>query len=343
MFANANVNAQHKDSDKTLTNETQTNTSASSSSSSRSASPGLLMSSTRRNLFGIRLNHDQLAQDLKDMWQESIDRQNQNWGFDFQKLKPLEKSQAIEKKQQSPQKPSRFEWSKVSTKMNKFYNETELKAATFDKQELLPMNSDYETEEEEEDDALVIPTFYKYQRRQKINEEQNRLKLISQLTKAQSKATKGSSNNAFSKMNNSAGSNKIVHKPSALKAISSSSTQKKTPLKRSAIKCGNRSLILTFSENRKDTLRSAATTVTMATSSQATACKNLSAMFEKSASELEHSSAFKQPLKQQSLLDMLKQRKRKTTTADKSQAKASAAQASQLHNLRPRATSFTAN
>lgn len=344
MFANAN--AQHKDSDKTLTNETQTNTGASSSSSSRSASPGLLMSSTRRNLFGIRLNHDQLAQDLKDMWQESIDRQNQNWGFDFQKLKPLEKPQAIEKKQQSPQKQSRFEWSKVSTKMTKFYNETEMKAATFDKQELLPMNSDYETEEEEEDDALVIPTFYKYQRRQKINEEQNRLKLISQLTKAQSKATKGSSN-AFSKMNNSAGNNKMVHKPSARKAISSSSssssTQKKTPLKRSAIKCGNKSLILTFSENRKDTLRSAATTVTMATSSQAAACKNLSDMFEKSASELEHSSAFKQPLKQQSLLDMLKQRKRKTTTADKSHGKASAAQGSQLHNLRPRATSFTAN
>lgn len=332
MFANANAT---KDSDRTLTNND------SLQATSRSASP--VLSSTRRNLFGIRLNHDQLAQDLKDMWQESIDRQTQNWGFDFQKLKPIE---VEDKKKPQQETVQRFEWSKVNTKMNQFYNETEMKPTTFDKQELL--NSDYETEpeteeEEEEDDALVIPTFYKYQRRQKLNETQNRLKLINQLSASKSQAT--SNSNAFSKMNNSGAANKkmtkLVHRPSARKAqvAAAKDAQKTTTPKRSALKCnGNKSLILTFSENRKDTLRSAATTtVTMATSK---AAKNLSDMFEKSATELEHSSAFKQPLKQQSLLDMLKQRKRKTAaTSDSKAAKAS----NQLHNLRPRATSFTAN
>lgn len=331
MFANANATNKQTDSDRTLTNE--------SVNASRSASPAHL-SSTRRNLFGIRLNHDQLAQDLKDMWQESIDRQTQNWGFDFQKLKPIE---AVDKKQKKtdPKVNQRFEWSKVSTKMNKFYNDTEVKPATFDKQELL--SSDYETEEEEEeeDDALVIPTFYKYQRRQKLNETQNRLKLINQLSAGKSKAT------AFSKMNNSgaASANKKMHRPSARKATQVPDTKQKittrTPKRLANKSIGNKSLILTFSENRKDTLRSAAgttttTTVTMATSSK-TAAKNLSDMFEKSVAELEHSSAFKQPLKQQSLLDMLKQRKRKTTAID-GKAKTSA-----IHNLRPRATSFTAN
>ena len=68
---------------------------------------------TRRNLFGIRLNHDQLQQDLTEMWKEQVDRQNQNWGFDFQKLKPLDKNST-----------KRFEWIKVNTRMNPFYNET---------------------------------------------------------------------------------------------------------------------------------------------------------------------------------------------------------------------------
>ena len=117
MFANAQVNMGptnlSQQQDLTLTE-------------SRSASP--MMDKTRRNLFGIRLNHDQLAQDLKDMWQESIDRQNQNWGFDFQKLRPLEakpaktiasnnadKAKEVKRKNCEAEKvqKQRFEWTKV--------------------------------------------------------------------------------------------------------------------------------------------------------------------------------------------------------------------------------------
>lgn len=90
------------------------------SPSSRSASP-MLGSGTRRNLFGIRLNHDQLKQDLKDMWKDQIDRQTQNWGFDFENLKPLDKN--IENKEYKSI-AKRFEWTKVKTQHNQFYNET---------------------------------------------------------------------------------------------------------------------------------------------------------------------------------------------------------------------------
>ena len=99
----------------------------------------------------------------------------------------------------------------INTKLTSFYNETELKPSTFDKQELLTLSSDYETEEEEEDDALAIPTFYKYQRRAKLNEEHNRLKLISHLASSVKKSAANSvRTNAFSKMNNSSSSGKSL-------------------------------------------------------------------------------------------------------------------------------------
>jgi hypothetical protein len=43
----------------------------------------------KRNLFGIRLNHDQLKDDLKEMWREQVERQKVKWNFDFETLKPL--------------------------------------------------------------------------------------------------------------------------------------------------------------------------------------------------------------------------------------------------------------
>ena len=100
MFANA----QESSNDITLKNV---------ESPTRSASP--MLGNTRRNLFGIRLNHDQLKQDLKDMWKDQIDRQTQNWGFDFENLKPIDKNIEISK---------RFEWTKVKTQHNKFYNDS---------------------------------------------------------------------------------------------------------------------------------------------------------------------------------------------------------------------------
>ena len=79
---------------------------------SRSASP--MLANTKRNLFGIRLNHDQLKQDLKDMWKDQMERQKQNWNFDFEQLKPAA----------NPTVAKRFEWTQVNTKCNPFYNES---------------------------------------------------------------------------------------------------------------------------------------------------------------------------------------------------------------------------
>jgi len=117
MFANAaNANSTASlDNDITLQPDQVNTTEALKQQQQSPASP--IVASTRRNLFGIRLNHDQLKQDLNDMWKDQIDRQNQSWGFDFQKLKPLDNQADNENSQ-------RFEWTKVQTRLNPFYNET---------------------------------------------------------------------------------------------------------------------------------------------------------------------------------------------------------------------------
>lgn len=313
MFANA-AQTNNETSDTNQTNN-----------KSRSASP--MISTTKRNLFGIRLNHDQLKQDLKDMWQDQMDRQTQNWGFDFEKLKPVDAIKKVDINASPKRNIKRFEWTKVNTKMTSFYNETDIKATnethlmtSFRKEELIN-DSEYETEEEEYDDALAIPTFYKYQRRQKLNKEH--LQLI-HLQRTQSAKPQ----NAFSKMNNSKNvvTKKIgkIHRPSPRKSgIATASNNPKN-------------LIITFSENRKDTLRSSTVTNNS---------KNLSNLLEETAQSLSSStevSAFKQPLKQQSLLDMLKQRKRKTagTSSVKGSNDKDVNQYTAMHNLRPRTTSM---
>lgn len=321
MFANA-----QETNDLTLKNTEQT----------RSASP--MIGNTRRNLFGIRLNHDQLKQDLKDMWKDQIDRQTQNWGFDFENLKPLDK---VENNDYKPI-AKRFEWTKVKTQHNKFYNETAIKTnenthslTTFETKDL---QSDYETEEEEEDDALAIPTFYKYQRRQKMNEEQNRLKYI-QITK-QTTQQQPQTRNAFSKMSKK-GSSSVTAKKTV---TTRPKVNRSTPRRSSTLQMlQTKNLIITFSENRKDTLRSAATTP------KSDAKKSLSSLFEKTTTtlntkiEVNEQSVIEQPLKQQSLLDMLKQRKRKTTVntskLDSTNDKPTASSFGASHNLRPRTTS----
>jgi hypothetical protein len=49
----------------------------------------------KRNLFGVRLDHNQLNRDLKEMWQEQIERQKVQWNFDFEKIKPVADSAAL--------------------------------------------------------------------------------------------------------------------------------------------------------------------------------------------------------------------------------------------------------
>lgn len=326
MFANAN-------SDSTADSTLQ------ASQSARSTSP-MVLNKTRRNLFGIRLNHDQLKQDLTEMWKDQIDRQNQNWGFDFEKLKPLDRvANEPNNLMKSPVRNTRFEWTKVNTRMNPYYNETTKSSesvsylqTTFDKQELNSTSeSDYETEEEEYDDALAVPTFYKYQRREKMNQPQNRLKFIQIAPKSVEKFP------STSKQTKSTGKKQTkrtkMHRPS---------------VRRSALTPVQKNLIITFSENRKDTLRSAAATATAPATVSAT--KDISAMFESTVEsvdnkvlksvEMQQTSAFKQPLKQQSLLDMLKQRKRKTSLVSEKAVAHEKLREEPLHNLRPRGTSI---
>ena len=49
----------------------------------------VLMNRIRRNLFGIRLNQEQLSHDVNNIWRDQVERQKRNWNFDFESLKPL--------------------------------------------------------------------------------------------------------------------------------------------------------------------------------------------------------------------------------------------------------------
>jgi len=343
MFANAVSATTSTDNDTTLQPDQATTAAPGVGDVPATTPASPVVASVRRNLFGIRLNHDQLKQDLNDMWKDQIDRQNQSWGFDFQKLKPLDNKDS--------KSSERFEWTKVQTRLNPFYNETgklnqsnknksldllkltflfllnkDVKSAVFDKEELT--EEEYETEEEEYDDALAVPTFYKYQRRAKLNaEHNNRLKFI-QLAAKSSTAT-------------------TIKKPAVKKTPASTGQKTRRKQTRTVTPKVQKSLIITFSENRKDTLRSSAS-------------KSLAGMFEASSNSVQAriqtatttittttttsdnaSSAFRQPMKQQSLLDMLKQRKRKVTgESTGTAAKLGVDEASVVHNLRTRTVSI---
>ena len=179
----------------------------------------VVLSKTRRNLFDVRLNNDSLKQDLKEMWKEQVERHNSMWNFDFEELKPCAGTPSRK----------RFEWTLLNTKCVETASHA---MTTFGRDEVF--NSSYEADEEEEDEALTMPAFYKHQRRQKMNHEH--LAHLSCMRRT-----------AFAKLNNSASV-----KPTRRRA--------KPAL----------SLIITFSENRKDTLRSAAKTTKATTAKQQT-------------------------------------------------------------------------
>lgn len=327
------------------------------------------------------------------MWSDQIERQKQIWNFDFEHLKPIDPVQTnpaqhqtmsptghttdLNAEMMNSQHSTRFQWSQISTKCNPFYNEKDASShvlATFNKQELNE-TEDYETEEEE-DDALVVPMFYKYQRRAKMNQEQNRIKIIQM-------ATAVTSSNAFTKLNNSAKSTACSKKRvtrSNKKNTNNNSNNNNNNAKKlhkpqarrpSLTLSAQSNLIITFSENRKDTLRSAASTTTttatnsaiLSSNSAVKQSKNLADLFANTSKSIEANkvvelsgnkcdlaatssqSAFKphHNMKQQSLLDMLKHRKRKTsvnTSSAKSMPKQAVSVSSISHNLRPRTTSM---
>jgi hypothetical protein len=342
----------------------------------------------KRNLFGIRLNHDQLKDDLKDMWKEQIERQKLKWNFDFETLKPLANpttTTTTSTTSATPKKPKRllndenattgFKWTKVKTLPTQdqqkslkrsLLNNNEYAQTTLDQREMklarqrIPTNnaknfkifnefksSTHSTtsnssiidtddeEEEEEDEAMAVPSFYKVQRRLKLDQEQSRLNyynlikkihrksslspVVTQRTTSPKTATTTqapatfepifkfalTSNGSETPLKTSKTTNsKTLKRPKALKKNSSSQT---TSL---ALSPHTQNLIITFSENRKDTLRSA----TIATPSVATGAKVNKPKRSRQQVKASTASAFTSTdsnLKQQSLLDLFKQRKRR--------------------------------
>jgi len=290
----------------------------------------------KRNLFGIHLNHDQLKQDLNEMWQDQLERKKREWNFDFESLKPIEKIN------NNNNNESRYEWNQVKT-TNLNQTNSDLVLTTFDSSELF---SDDDHEEEEDDEALAMPAFYKYQRRQKLNgfkfiqiEQPTTTKIVKQQQQQQT---------AFSKLkqqsNNNKPNNRCLHKPKPVKQTTKASKQ---------------NLIITLSENRKDTLRSAVASTSSSSSKRDLTNKSSKSAFKQP--NIKSSSIESTPMKQQSLLDMLKQRKRKTPSTSNTIAKItdssnntsstnnnnnniasciSGLGNSIVHNLRPRTISF---
>lgn len=160
---------------------------------------------TRRNLFGIRLNHDQLKQDLNELCREQLDSQKQRWNFDFETLKPINQEQ------------QRFDWNAQSVKPI-HYNKVEICLTTFN-----DLDDEYE-HHEEDDDCLAMPAFYQLQRIQKMKQTEFNLKKFMQLATVQQ--------------------NEPLKK------------QSKKKVRNTKKRSSNSKLIITFSENRKDTLRS---------------------------------------------------------------------------------------
>lgn len=365
--------------DKTIVSDAskKTNLSAPTSTSTHPA--------TKRNLFGIKLNHDQLNRDLKEMWKEQIERQKVQWNFDFEKLKPVDpeiqhqdqpekisrrrtRSSSLSEKQLALQsnenelsedrEDKRYEWKKVNTyyepvirprtMINSSSNlQTPLRPTNM----LNPLNStpnryglsisafhhdeidhnennfaydDESSEEEEYDEALAVPQFYKYQRILKPNDK-NRPKLNTSTSSSseyllyQNKATNTSpsSSQQMLKMepifrmqkggeeaakSSEAKSSAVVKARRIVKRCRASRNGKvvKSSENSSMMKESINQLIITLSENRKDTLRSA---------NQSSANTSPAKMVSSECSgNGAHTGA---KLKQQSILDLFQQRKRK--------------------------------
>ena len=200
------------------------------------------LNNTRRNLFGIRLNQEQLKTDLTSIWKEQVDRQARRWNFDFESLRPLDSEGSFLMHSSPIRTLKRFEWTQVGCSgghraSQRFYSGHVMTA--FDQSEV-----DFEEYDEEYDEALAIPAFYQYQRVQKMEHEQARLKKVRMETIAKIKANTQSTQVVLPSA--------VTKKPKVQK-VNKNKVAKVTSTKASLTP----GLIITFSENRKDTLRSA--------------------------------------------------------------------------------------
>ncbi len=175
---------------------------------------------TRRNLFGTRLNTDQLKTELTTIWKDQCERQKRNWNFDFELLKPVTAGSAVNDSFCGCSSPirqiRRFEWTQVQVSARK----KEFGMA--------PSSVQCDSEEEEEDGELVVPQFYQQQRVAKMKKEVERLRQV--------------------RMD-------VVAKLQQQQVVETVRIKKVTKKKvEDELASG---LIITLSENRKDTLRSA--------------------------------------------------------------------------------------
>lgn len=224
------------------------------SSSSSSTSQNDDRSSIKRNLFGCRLDHEQLQSDLQQMFAEQRRVKSAQWSFDFETLRPIQggrvswrkvkvsNNMSDEKENPTPNptiaKPDEIKTKPEEKKFN-IYASTEISV-------LIGSDEDYDDEEEEEEDeALAVPEFYKRQRRLKLVEvDKNRLNVLNNAAPiANNPATKTSTN--VTKV-------ETQIKPKAVTAVTA--TPVKPKVSRASRKVahfeqlGN---ILTYSENRK--------------------------------------------------------------------------------------------
>jgi hypothetical protein len=275
----------------------------------------------KRNLFGVPLDHDQLRHDLQVMCKEQLEVKKHRWNFDFEKLKPVpvsEVSSAV----------SGIKWKSVqvnyAAELDAEYDMTEaaLNAAELATSQPsrhfrpLPAKSANgeisifcETLDQVDSESSTIPRFYQYQRRYKLNENKNRVNLnVAELPisfgKNKKELTKPKCTVQTTLGNDENGC--AIVKPT-FNTVVAASSRKPRSLKRST-QLDSKSRIITFSENRKDTLRSATSSVSASSSCTQvnTVSQSARSAFTSKAKEVTVPVA---GMKQRCLLDMLKQRK----------------------------------
>lgn len=199
----------------------------------------VVLSNTRRNLFGIRLNQDQLKTDLNVIWKEQVERQARRWNFDFESLRPLDSEGSVIMHSSPIRVIKRFEWSEVGSvprqKQQQRFAGHPIKYAR------------YESEDEEFDQELAVPAFYQHQRVRKMHQEE----------KSQAQRLKQVRLDTIAKCQTDKTMTQTIIEPKTVKVSPKKMTKKKSQKQTTtAVAPG---LIITFSENRKDTLRSATT------------------------------------------------------------------------------------
>jgi hypothetical protein len=242
-------------------------------------------SSVKRNLFG-KLNHDLLKNDLKEMWKETRDRQKLKWNFDFENLCPTATTSttttttATTATTSKVDENNRYEWSNINeSSLPEFYTCTH--AAYNARKYRNRQTNDLLTAITQNTHAQGASSSYPLASATLFNQ--------------QSPKSKRSHSDESEDISSSSDLDEQHHeqqKPVKFEPIFQmqlrNSCIKPTPKRRYTKKSSpEKQLIITTSENRKDTLRSASKLAKVDTA-----------------------------YKQQTLFDMLKQRKRRVVDLD---------------------------